>query len=158
RRIKRGKQRLLLTQQENMLPKVAQEKDKEEKMSMLTDKINSLLEQVEQLGCEGKVEEAQGVMKLCDQLKTDREALRKGGEPGQGDYNTGMEKQMEVCEVCGAFLIVGDAQQRLDDHLMGKQHCGYAMLRTTIDDFVNEQQKKREERDKTRDAERDERR
>lgn len=34
------------------------------------------------------------------------------------------EKQMEVCEVCGAFLIVGDAQQRIDDHLMGKQHMG----------------------------------
>lgn len=34
------------------------------------------------------------------------------------------EKQMEVCEVCGAFLIVGDAQQRIDDHLMGKQHVG----------------------------------
>ncbi|GBO99762.1 Luc7-like protein 3 [Eumeta japonica] len=32
------------------------------------------------------------------------------------------EKQMEVCEVCGAFLIVGDAQQRIEDHLMGKQH------------------------------------
>lgn len=34
------------------------------------------------------------------------------------------EKQMEVCEVCGAFLIVGDAQQRIEDHLMGKQHVG----------------------------------
>lgn len=31
---------------------------------------------------------------------------------------------MEVCAVCGAFLIVGDAQQRIDDHLMGKQHVG----------------------------------
>lgn len=34
------------------------------------------------------------------------------------------EKQMEVCTICGAFLIVGDAQQRIDDHLMGKQHLG----------------------------------
>lgn len=32
--------------------------------------------QVEQLGCEGKVEEAQGVMKLCDQLKNEREMLQ----------------------------------------------------------------------------------
>jgi len=31
---------------------------------------------VEQLGCEGKVEEAQGVMKLCDQLKSEREMLQ----------------------------------------------------------------------------------
>lgn len=35
---------------------------------------------------------------------------------------------MEVCEVCGAFLIVGDAQQRIDDHLMGKQHVGLVGL------------------------------
>ena len=31
---------------------------------------------MEQLGCEGKVEEAQGVMKLCDQLKSEREMLQ----------------------------------------------------------------------------------
>ena len=42
------------------------------------------------------------------------------------------EKQMEVCEVCGAFLIVGDAQSRVDDHLMGKQHMGYAKIKTAI--------------------------
>lgn len=36
---------------------------------------------------------------------------------------------MEVCEVCGAFLIVGDAQQRIDDHLMGKQHVGLVCLK-----------------------------
>lgn len=38
------------------------------------------------------------------------------------------EKQMEVCPVCGAFLIVGDAQQRIDDHLSGKQHVGYVIF------------------------------
>ena len=42
------------------------------------------------------------------------------------------EKQMEVCEICGAFLIVGDAQQRIDDHLTGKQHVGFAKLRAAI--------------------------
>lgn len=33
------------------------------------------LPQAENLGCEGKVEEAQGVMKLCDQLREERKAL-----------------------------------------------------------------------------------
>lgn len=46
------------------------------------------------------------------------------------------EKQMEVCEVCGAFLIVGDAQQRVDDHLMGKQHVGYARLKEAVDEII----------------------
>ena len=45
------------------------------------------------------------------------------------------EKQMEVCEVCGAFLIVGDAQSRVDDHLMGKQHMGYAKIKATIEEI-----------------------
>jgi hypothetical protein len=46
------------------------------------------------------------------------------------------EKQMEVCDVCGAFLIVGDAQQRIDDHLMGKQHVGYARLKMAMEELI----------------------
>ena len=42
---------------------------------------------------------------------------------------------MEVCEVCGAFLIVGDAQSRVDDHLQGKQHMGYARIKSTLEDM-----------------------
>lgn len=42
---------------------------------------------------------------------------------------------MEVCEVCGAFLIVGDAQSRVDDHLMGKQHMGYAKIKATVEEL-----------------------
>lgn len=42
-------------------------------------------------------------------------------------------KQMEVCEVCGAFLIVGDAPQRQDEHIMGKQHAGYAQVRAAVE-------------------------
>jgi len=29
------------------------------------------------LGCEGRIEEAQGVLKLCDQLKDERTALQE---------------------------------------------------------------------------------
>ena len=46
---------------------------------------------------------------------------------------------MEVCDVCGAFLIVGDAQSRIDDHLMGKQHMGYARLRSAIEEIQVQQ-------------------
>lgn len=42
-------------------------------------------------------------------------------------------KEMEVCPVCGAFLVVGDAQQRVEEHLSGKQHMGYAKVRNTIE-------------------------
>ena len=40
---------------------------------------------------------------------------------------------MEVCEICGAFLVMGDAQQRVEEHLSGKQHMGYGKVRTTIE-------------------------
>ena len=42
---------------------------------------------------------------------------------------------MQVCEICGAFLILSDAQQRIDDHLTGKQHLGYARLRQVVDEM-----------------------
>ena len=38
-----------------------------------------------------------------------------------------------MCDVCGAFLVKGDAHNRLSEHLVGKQHMGYAQLRATID-------------------------
>lgn len=64
------------------------------------------------------------------------------------------EKQMEVCEVCGAFLIVGDAQSRIDDHLMGKQHMGYARLKNAVNEIQEQRKKYVEEREKQREEER----
>lgn len=70
------------------------------------------------------------------------------------DLNGIPEKQMEVCEVCGAFLIVGDAQQRIEDHLMGKQHLGYSKLRNAVEEMHEKRQKEREEEEKRREEER----
>lgn len=39
--------------------------------------MHVLYSQAEELGCEGKVDESQGVMKLCDQLKAERTELEK---------------------------------------------------------------------------------
>lgn len=70
----------------------------------------------------------QGLMQMCDQLKEEKESLIKQHESNgwsvTAEIAAAQEKQMEVCKVCGAFLIVGDAQQRIDDHLTGKQHLG----------------------------------
>ena len=43
-----------------------------------------------------------------------------------------VEKRMEVCDVCGSFLVVNDLQVRVDAHVSGKQHRGFAMLRDKI--------------------------
>jgi hypothetical protein len=47
-----------------------------------------------------------------------------------------MNKAMEVCTICGSFLIVGDIQSRLDEHNSGKQHAGYAKIRTSFEDLI----------------------
>jgi len=40
---------------------------------------------------------------------------------------------MEVCTICGALLVVGDPHQRLDEHISGKQHKGFAQIRSYLD-------------------------
>ena len=45
---------------------------------------------------------------------------------------------LKVCDVCGAFVNFwvgssGENQNRVDDHLMGKLHLGYARLKVTVD-------------------------
>lgn len=61
-----------------------------------------------------------------------------------------VEKQMEVCEVCGAFLIVGDVQQRIEDHLMGKQHLGFSKLRKVVQEIHERRRLERQDDEKRR--------
>ncbi|GFQ86241.1 luc7-like protein 3 [Trichonephila clavata] len=161
KRIKRARHRLSLSSKESNVTQPPQIKNNDERVNVLTERINELLKQIEELGCQGKVEEAQGIVKLCDKLNEERDALRNATESNHwfqtAEIAAAQEKQMEVCEVCGAFLIVGDAQQRVDDHLMGKQHVGYARLKEAVDEILANREKERTDREKLRD-ERDDRR
>jgi hypothetical protein len=50
--------------------------------------------------------------------------------------NNGQDtKVMEVCDVCGSFLIVNDSMSRIEEHNNGKQHQGYARLKAALDEF-----------------------
>uniref|UniRef100_A0A3Q0QNW8 LUC7-like 3 pre-mRNA splicing factor n=1 Tax=Amphilophus citrinellus TaxID=61819 RepID=A0A3Q0QNW8_AMPCI len=133
RRIRRGHARLALSQAQQNAGGPGPSGKNEEKIQVLTEKIEDLVVQIEELGSEGRVEEAQGMMKLVEQLKEERELL--SSTPSTIESFAAQEKQMEVCEVCGAFLIVGDAQSRVDDHLMGKQHMGYAKIKSTVEEL-----------------------
>jgi hypothetical protein len=89
----------------------------------------------------------------CDRHREERDALRRSITPAfmykDNDFIAQQQqKAMEVCDTCGAFLIVGDAQQRIDDHLMGKQHIGYARLRMAVENLLESRKKAREEREK----------
>lgn len=145
-RIRKARERLLLTQEALDAPGNEEVK---EKIELLSDKITQLVDEAEAAGTEGNVEQAQGLMKLCDQLREERDELKRSVMPVHPRDEYGQhQKAMEVCETCGAFLIVGDAQQRIEDHLMGKQHVGYARLRAAVAKIIEEKKKQREEREK----------
>eukprot|EP00128_Syssomonas_multiformis_P000364 Colp12_sorted_trinity150504_noHs@13415 len=101
---------------------------KQEKIRLLGERISNLLQQVETLGADGKVEESMQLMKIVEQLQADQKTI----EENTADNG---EKKHEVCLVCGALLTVGEAQTRVDAHLQGKQHIGYALIRDTITSF-----------------------
>lgn len=162
RKISKGKSRLaLIGKADTASLTPAQTQRNTEQINLLSEKINNLVSEAEQMGTQGNVEQAQGLMKLCDKLKEEREQLRKQNDNSHwqqtADLAAAQEKQMEVCDVCGAFLIVGDAQSRIDDHLMGKQHMGYARLRSAIEEIQTNRNKAREEKEKRREEERRER-
>lgn len=153
RKIFRGHDRLKMNKQKEM--ELA--RGDSDKVKMLTDHINQLVTEIETLGSEGRVEEARGVTKLLDQLKEEREQHKENAGV------TSQEKQMEVCEVCGAFLIVGDAQSRVDDHLQGKQHVGYAKIKSSLEELKSrpwlkrkdDRRESKSDRDRERDRDRD---
>ncbi|VDQ05797.1 unnamed protein product [Trichobilharzia regenti] len=119
KRIRRGHERLAVNKSVNSSDPIGAS-EKKEKIAALTKRINDLVKQAEELGTEGKVDQAQGVLKLCEQLKFERSQL-------EGDARPGMTQVF--CEICGAFRIKDDAPQRVEEHLSGKMHLGYAKIR-----------------------------
>ena len=45
------------------------------------------------------------------------------------------ERQMKVCQVCGALQSITDTDKRLTMHLEGKLHTGYAKIRKTYNEL-----------------------
>lgn len=46
------------------------------------------------------------------------------------------------------FGTAGDAQQRIEDHLSGKQHIGYSKLRKAVEEIHQQRKSEREKEDK----------
>ncbi|XP_034830568.1 luc7-like protein 3 [Maniola hyperantus] len=156
RKIQKGKQRLELMNSKPEGPPMtqAQTEKNQEQVQLLSEKITALLQEAEEAGSCGNIEQAQGLMKLCDRLKEEKDTLLKQQENSHwsmtAELAAAQEKQMEVCPVCGAFLIVGDAQQRIDDHLSGKQHVGYFKLRQAYEEMSEAREKEQQEKERKR--------
>lgn len=95
RKIVKGKQRLALSgkgESSSLTPQQTQKN--QEQITLLNERINGLVEEAERAGNEGNVEQAQGLMKLCDQLKEERDTLKKQNENRYRQYFT------SLCTIC----------------------------------------------------------
>ncbi|CAH8385970.1 unnamed protein product [Eruca vesicaria subsp. sativa] len=131
RKVRRGRERL--AQEVEPPPPPTLSADKAEQLSVLEEKIKNLLEQVEALGEEGKVDEAEALMRKVEALNAEKSVLLQ--RPNEKALAMVHEKKMALCEVCGSFLVANDAVDRAQSHVTGKQHVGYGMVR----DFLAEQ-------------------
>ncbi|EOY22881.1 LUC7 N_terminus domain-containing protein isoform 1 [Theobroma cacao] len=155
RRVRRGRERL--AQEVEPAPPAPVSAEKSEQLSVLEEKIKNLLEQVENLGESGKVDEAEALMRKVEVLNAEKTALTQ--QP-QNDkvLMLAQEKKMALCEVCGSFLVANDAAERTQSHVTGKQHIGYGMVRDFISEFKAAKEKAREEERLAREKEVEERR
>ncbi|KAM0682481.1 splicing factor [Mitosporidium daphniae] len=129
RRIKRAKERLEAKPSDEVLAMMKPNKDEnEERIVKLELQLKDLLDRMEKFGEEGKVYEAQQLDCESDRLRRDIDRIKQEINP-----MFKMEKEMETCSVCGAFLVVNDIAKRLDAHYEGKQHIGFDKVRKELD-------------------------
>ncbi|KAG0453199.1 hypothetical protein HPP92_025587 [Vanilla planifolia] len=151
RKVKRGRERLA---QDIEVPSTGNiSAEKSEQLSVLEEKIKKLLEQIESLGEAGKVDEAEALMRKVDMLNAEKTSLTQNDKAGLTQ-----EKKMELCEICGSFLVANDAAERTQSHVSGKQHIGYGMVRDFVSEYKAVKEKKRIEERLAREKEAEERR
>ncbi|KAL9674718.1 hypothetical protein QQ045_002917 [Rhodiola kirilowii] len=155
RRVRRGQERLSNEVEPAPPPPISTEKS--EQLSVLEEKIKNLLEQVEELGEAGKVDEAEALMRKVEMLNAEKTALT---QPLQNEKVAmlAQDKKMALCEICGSFLVANDAIERSQAHLTGKQHIGYGMVRDFIAEYKAAKEKAKEEERLAREKEVEERR
>ncbi|GMP67868.1 hypothetical protein CsSME_00027709 [Camellia sinensis var. sinensis] len=124
--------------------------------------INEKLKRAEDLGEQGRVDEAQKALEEAEALK--KLAPRQEPVLDSSKYTAAdvriTDQKLRVCDICGAFLSVYDSDRRLADHFGGKLHLGYMQIREKLAELQEERNKKRkaledERRSKERSQERD---
>lgn len=132
RRLKRGKERLEVRPNDPSVTNVHSINDETEEKRILLDlQVKELLAKIETFGEEGRIREAQELTIQVDTLKTELDQLK-----GSVDFENPLhklEKRMEVCSTCGAFLVMNDAPKRIGAHFDGRQHSGWVKLREAVE-------------------------
>jgi len=139
-----------------------QPKELQEKLDAIDEEVGKLVAQTEILGDEGKLEELEACMAQIESLKKRKEEMKLAGDPNLGAAN----RQMKVCEICGAMQALNDTEKRSQAHYEGKLHTGFAILRKELDNLKKRRDElrnmnnpnrrdKEKERDQDRERERE---
>lgn len=129
RRLRRGKDRLDIKPSDPTAALNPVSDELEERRTIIDLQVKETLAKIERCGEEGRVGEAQELMVEVEKYKGELDRLRQL-EAENPAYR--LEKRMEVCPTCGAFLIIGDALKRIEAHYEGRQHNGWARIRETL--------------------------
>lgn len=146
RKVKRGHERL--AQDVDITSLVPVPADKADQLATVEQKIKKLLEQCESLGEEGKVDEAQALMKKVDNLNVEKDALMHLISNERG-LALSQEKKMALCDICGSFLVANDVAERTQSHVTGKQHVGYGLVHEYLAEYKAKREKAKEEEKQT---------
>lgn len=117
--------------------------------------IDKLIEEyaleAERLGEQGMIEQSEIVMKNIDQLRDQKNELLS--LTGEHPLIT-KDKQLKICEICGALQSIQDDQKRLQVHYEGKLHTGYAKIREVLDQLKRKKIERRLYNENERERER----
>uniref|UniRef100_A0A0N5A1R0 Luc7-like protein 3 n=1 Tax=Parastrongyloides trichosuri TaxID=131310 RepID=A0A0N5A1R0_PARTI len=137
KKIAKNKERLAITQSKDETKKYEQRSDIEKKINKIKEEILDNQKMVETYGLQGDIEKAAEVTTILERLVDEKKSLEKRIEEmlAPTDEMGNKQKQMEVCEICSCFLVVGDAETRMEEHFQGKQHMGYAKINETLEEL-----------------------
>mmetsp|Transcript_7531 Transcript_7531/g.7751 ORF Transcript_7531/g.7751 Transcript_7531/m.7751 type:complete len:442 (+) Transcript_7531:15-1340(+) len=122
-KIKRGIERI-----EAILPETDKSKEILEQVEFINNKIEEFAVEAERLGEQGMIDQSELVMKNIDSLKEQKNELLQISEHPL----IAKEKQMKICEICGALQSAQDGEKRLQTHYEGRLHKGYAKIREVL--------------------------
>eukprot|EP00906_Rhabdomonas_costata_P030919 RCo043712 len=154
RKIQRHRERM-----EEQNAKLAQvDPEVRDRLSELSRDIVTSTNRMEALSEEGDVDGAHKVLQEVEALKAQKEVILE--QIRVKTSGSGTNRLISVCEICSAFTMSGDNEQRIHDHVTGKQHTGYQLMRETIRQFRakkirNQASNAREDRDKEKDKDKD---
>ena len=113
--------------QDNKLYRGEISSEYQEKIDLIDLEIKRLLRVCENFGDEGEIEEMEKKMEEIEKLREDKDAILSIAE-----NPLLAQKQMKLCEVCGAMQSINDMEKRNLTHLDGKLHIGFAKMRKEI--------------------------